>query len=277
MGMSTVAAELAIRADARRLQLPVMAANAPRYAEEAISARRSHLEFLAALLAAEVAQRDANVEKTRVAQARFPEPKELGDFNFALVPSVNAALVAELARGTFIERREVVLAVGPPGTGKTHCSIAIGLEACRRGQRVRFVTAADLVTELAEAQAAHRLSRFEQQLDRIDLLICDELGFIRLGADEAQLLFIMLAHRYTRGGLIITSNLEFADWTGIFNDDQRMTAALLDRLPHRCHLLTFRGESYRFRESQGSAARERGRRRKAAATAEEPPQEGPAA
>jgi DNA replication protein DnaC len=247
--MSIVAAEMAILADAKRLRLPVVASQATRYAEEAIHAGRGPLDFLSALLAAEVAQRDTNVEKARIQQARFPELKELTDFNFALVPSVNAALVAELARGSFIDRREVVMAVGPPGTGKTHCAIAIGLEACRRGRRVRFITAADLVTELAEAQAAHRLSRFEQQLDRIDLLICDELGFIRLNADEAQLLFIMLAHRYTRGGLIITSNLEFADWTAIFNNDQRLTAALLDRLTHRCHLLQFRGESYRFRES----------------------------
>jgi DNA replication protein DnaC len=163
--------------------------------------------------------------------------------------SLNAPLVSDLARCSFIDRREVVLAVGPPGTGKTHTAIGLGLAACRRGKRVRFVTVAELVTELAEAQAEHRLSRLEEQLDRTDLLVCDELGFLRLDADQAQLLFILLAHRYTRGGLILTSNLEFADWTTVFNDDARLTAALLDRLTHRCHLLQFRGDSYRFRES----------------------------
>ena len=122
------------------------------------------------------------------------------------------------------------------------------------GRRVRFVTVAGLVTELAEAQAEHRLSRLEASLDRLDLLICDELGFVRLDPDQAQLLFTLLAHRYTRGALIVTSNLEFADWTSVFAGDERLTAALLDRLTHRCHLLEFRGSSYRFRQSL--AARE---------------------
>ena len=252
--MSTIAAELRIRIHAKRLHLPVTGTQAGRYAEEAAQARHGTLEFLAALLDAEVAQRDANVERARIAQARFPELKELSDFNFGHLPSLNAPLVAELARGTYISRREVVLAVGPPGTGKTHTAIGLGLAACRQARRVRFTTVAELVTELSEAQAQHRLSKLEEQLDRIDLLVCDELGFVRLDADQAQLLFILLAHRYTRGALIITSNLEFADWTSVFNDDARLVAALLDRLTHRCHLLQFRGESYRFRESL--AARE---------------------
>jgi DNA replication protein DnaC len=113
-----------------------------------------------------------------------------------------------------------------------------------------------LVTELSEAQAEHRLSRLEQQLDRLDLLILDELGFVKLNADQAQLLFILLAHRYTRGALAVTSNLEFADWTSVFNDDARLVAALLDRLTHRCHLLEFHGESYRFRQSLAARAAE---------------------
>lgn len=252
--MTTIAAELRIHTYAKRLRLPLVSAQAARYAEEAAAAGHDHLEFLAAILDAEVAQRDVNVERARIAQARFPELKELSDFNFSLVPSLNAALVSDLARCSFIDHREVVLAVGPPGTGKTHTAIGLGLAACRRSRRVRFVTVADLVTELSEAQAEHRLSRLEEQLDRIDLLICDELGFLRLDADQAQLLFMLLAHRYTRGGLILTSNLEFADWTAVFNDDARLTAALLDRLTHRCHLLQFRGNSYRFRESLARAS-----------------------
>ncbi len=252
--MSTTAAELRIRTHAKRLHLPVTASQSGRYAEEAATARHDNLEFLAALLDAEVAQRDANVERTRITQAKFPDLKELSDFDFGVVPSLNAALVADLARGAYIDRREVVMAVGPPGTGKTHTAIGLGLAACRQARRVRFTTVADLVMELAEAQAQHRLSRLEEQLDRIDLLICDELGFVRLDADQAQLLFILLAHRYTRGALIITSNLEFADWPSVFNDDARLVAALLDRLTHRCHLLQYQGESYRFRESL--AARE---------------------
>ena len=250
--MSTQAAELLIRTEAKRLRLPVVAGQATRFAEEAALAGHGTLEFLAALLSAEVEQRDRNVEKARVTQARFPEMKELSDFNFSLVPSLNPVTVAELAKGTFIDRREVILAVGPPGTGKTHIASAIGLSCCRRGRRVRFVTMAELVRELAEAQAEHRLSRLEAQLDRLDLLICDELGFIRLDADQSQLLFVLLAHRYTRGGLVITSNLEFGDWTGVFNNDARLVSALLDRLTHHCHVLQFQAESYRFRESLAS-------------------------
>lgn len=252
--MSALVPELLVRAHGKRLKLPVVATQAARYAEEAASAGHGPLDFLAALLSAEVAQRDANVERTRIAAARFPEQHELSDFDFAAIPSLNAVLVAELARGAYLGRREVILAVGPPGTGKTHIATALGLAACRMGKRVRFVTVAGLVNELGEAHAEHRLSRLEAALDRTDLLICDELGFVRLDPDQAQLLFTLLAHRYTRGALIITSNLEFAEWTGVFGGDERLTAALLDRLTHRCHLLEFRGSSYRFRESL--AARE---------------------
>lgn len=256
--MSTVAAELLIQAEAKRLRLPVVAAQAGKVAAEAALAGHGPLEFLAALLSAEVAQRDLNVERARVTQARFPELKELADFNFALVPSLKAPMVAELAQGAFINRHEVLLAVGPPGTGKTHIASGIGLACCRQGRRVRFITVAELVTELAEAQAEHRLSRLEAQLDRLDLLILDELGFIRLDADQAQLLFILLAHRYTRGGLIITSNLEFGEWTSVFNKDARLVSALLDRLTHRCHVLQFQAESYRFRESLAAQTTARG-------------------
>jgi DNA replication protein DnaC len=273
--MSSVAAELLIQAEAKRLRLPVMASQAVRFAEEAALAGHGSLEFLAALLTAEVEQRDRNVERARVAKAKFPELKEISDFNFALVPSLNAPMIAALAKGAFIDRHEVILAVGPPGTGKTHIASGIGLEACRQGRRVRFVTVAELVMELSEAQAEHRLSRLETQLDRLDLLICDELGFIRLDSDQAQLLFILLAHRYTRGGLIITSNLEFGDWTGVFNDDARLVSALLDRLTHRCHVLQFQAESYRFRESLAAQKSPRGPERqrrsaKLAAAAEMP-------
>ncbi|MGH7920409.1 MAG: IS21-like element helper ATPase IstB [Candidatus Dormibacteraceae bacterium] len=252
----SVSSELLIRTYAKRLKLPALAASAERLAKEAAAAGRGHLEFLAALLEVEVLQREANVEKARIKAARFPELKELSEFDFSLVPSLNAPLIADLARGDWIEKREVVLTIGPPGTGKTHICTALGLEACRQGHRVRFISVAELVTELAEAQAEHRLSRLEQQLDRLDLLICDELGFVKLNADQAQLLFILLAHRYTRGALAVSSNLEFNDWVGIFNDDARLVAALLDRLTHRCHVLEFRGDSYRFRQSLAARSKE---------------------
>jgi DNA replication protein DnaC len=247
--VSTAAAEILIRDYAKRLKLPTVGARAGSLATEAARAGHGPLEFLAALLEGEVHQREANVERARIRAAHFPELKELSSFEFSLVPSLNAALVADLARGSWIQHREVVLAVGPPGTGKSHVCTALGVEACRQGERVGFVTVAELVTDLAEAQAQHRLSRLEEQLDRLDLLICDELGFVSLDADQAQLLFILLAHRYTRDALGITSNLEFADWPPVFNGDSRQVAALLDRLTDHCHRLEFQGDSYRFRQS----------------------------
>jgi DNA replication protein DnaC len=252
--VTTVAAELLVHDYAKRLKLPVVGSQASRFAEEAASQRLGAMEFLASLLEAEVHQREANAERNRIAQARFPEIHELSDFDFSRIPSLNSQLVLELAGGGYIERREVVLAVGPPGTGKTHVATALGLAACRQGKRVRFMTVSELVTDLAEAQAEHRLSRLAAQVDRVHLLVLDELGFVKLNSDQAQLLFTLLAHRYIRGGLIVTSNLNFADWTAVFNDDARLTAALLDRITHRCQLLEFHGESYRFRQSL--AARE---------------------
>jgi len=147
--VTTVAAELLVHDYAKRLKLPVVGSQASRFAEEAASQRLGAMEFLASLLEAEVHQREANAERNRIAQARFPEIHELSDFDFSRIPSLNSQLVLELAGGGYIERREVVLAVGPPGTGKTHVATALGLAACRQGKRVRFMTVSELVTDLA--------------------------------------------------------------------------------------------------------------------------------
>ena len=134
------------------------------------------------------------------------------------------------------------------GTGKTHLAIALGLAACRQGWRVRFFTAAGLVNRLEEAQKQYQLERFLQQLDRTEVLICDELGYLSFSRAGAELLFQVFADRYERKSLLLTSNLPFADWVQVFQGE-RMTAALLDRLTHRCHIFEMNGESYRFRES----------------------------
>lgn len=137
------------------------------------------------------------------------------------------------------------------GTGKTHVAIALGLAACRQGQRVRFFTAATLVNRLEAAQQQYHLERFLGQLDKTDLLICDELGYLSFSRTGAELLFQVFADRYERGSLLITSNLPFSEWGQIFQGE-RMTAALLDRLTHHCHIFEMNGESYRFRESMKS-------------------------
>jgi DNA replication protein DnaC len=138
--------------------------------------------------------------------------------------------------------------IGGSGTGKTHAATALGLALCRLGKRVRFTTAAGLVTQLEEAQQEHRLDRLLTQLDRLDLLVVDELGYLSFSPAGAELLFQVFADRYERRSLLITSNLPFSEWGTVFQGE-RMTAALLDRLTHQCHIFEMNGESYRFRES----------------------------
>jgi len=143
---------------------------------------------------------------------------------------------------------EDVCLIGAPGTGKTHLAIALGQAACRQGRRVRFFTAAALVNRLEEAQKQYQLDRFLTHLDKTDLLICDELGYLSFSRTGAELLFQVFADRYERASILITSNLAFSDWGQVFQGE-RMKAALLDRLTHRCHIFEMNGESYRFRES----------------------------
>ena len=166
----------------------------------------------------------------------------------AAVPALTKQKVLELARGEWIEQHDNCCLIGSPGTGKTHLAMALGLAACRQGKRVRFVTAAALVTQLEEAQKQYQLDRLLAQLDRVDLLICDELGYLSFSRAGAELLFQVFADRYERRSLLVTSNLAFGEWGQVFQGE-RMTAALLDRLTHRCHIFEMNGESYRFRES----------------------------
>lgn len=190
----------------------------------------------------------------RIKQASFPIHKDFDTFDFSAAPSLNKQKVLELARGEWIEQRSNCCLLGEPGTGKTHISVAIGLAACRLGKKVRFFTAAQLVNKLEEAQQQYQLDRFLSQLDRADLLICDELGYLSFSRAGAELLFQVFADRYERKSLLITSNLAFSDWGQIFQGE-RMTAALLDRLTHHCHIFEMNGESYRFRESMKSKSK----------------------
>jgi len=184
----------------------------------------------------------------RIKQAAFPTPKDFDTYDFTAMPSLGKPKILELARGDWLVERANVIFVGQPGTGKTHLATALGLAACRLGYRVRFFTAAALVNRLEEAQKQYQLDRFLGQLDRAQLLVCDELGYLSFSRAGAELLFQVFADRYERRSLLITSNLAFSDWGQVFQGE-RMTAALLDRLTHRCHIFEMNGESYRFRES----------------------------
>lgn len=225
-----------------------MLAEWEKLAREAAERDESYDSYLLRLTELEVAARTANAIDTRIRSAGFPVMKEFDTFDFTAVPGLSKQKVLELARGEWVEQCYNCCLVGGSGTGKTHLAIAWGLALCRLGKRVKFATAANLVTLLEEAQQQHRLDRVLTQLERVDLLIVDELGYLSFSRVGAELLFQVFADRYERGSLLITSNLPFGEWGSVFQGE-RMTAALLDRLTHRCHIFELNGESYRFRES----------------------------
>ncbi len=239
---------LLLRTNLKQLRLPTMLAEFPALAREAATADESYEQYLLRLTEVEVTARAANVLKARIKAAGFPAAKDFDTFDFAAQPSLPKQKVLELARGEWIMEHANVCLIGNSGTGKTHLAIALGLAACRQGRRVRFFTAAALVNRLEAAQKQYQLERFLQQLERTDVLICDELGYLSFSRAGAELLFQVFAERYERKSLLLTSNLPFGDWVQVFQGE-RMTAALLDRLTHRCHILEMNGESYRFRES----------------------------
>lgn len=246
--MSDAHVLLLIKANLKALRLPAMNAEFEKLARDAASHNESFEQFLLRLTEMEVAARSANVIRARIKAADFPVHKDFDSFDFTAVPALNKQKVLELARGQWLEECYNCCLIGSSGTGKTHVATALGLAACRQGRRVRFFTAAALVNYLEQAQKEYRLDRVLKQLDRAELLICDELGYLSFSRAGAELLFQVFADRYERRSLLLTSNLPFGEWAQIFQGE-RMTAALLDRLTHRCHIVEMNGESYRFRES----------------------------
>jgi DNA replication protein DnaC len=232
-----------------------MLAEYAKLSREAAAADENYEEYLLRLTDLEVAQRSTNALTARIKAAGFPVLKDLDTYDFSAMPSVPKAKIVELARGQWIDEKFNLCLLGNAGTGKTHLAIALGQAACRAGKRVRFFTAAALVNALEEAQKQYRLERFLGQLDKLDLLAIDELGYLSFSRGGAELLFQIFAERYERASILVTSNLAFSDWGSIFQGE-RMTAALLDRFTHRCHIFEINGESYRFREA-AKAAKER--------------------
>jgi DNA replication protein DnaC len=223
-----------------------------RLAREAADADEGHEAYLLKLTELELAQRSANALASRIKAANFPVLKDLDTYDFSAMPSLSKQKVLELARGQWIEDRFNCCLIGNSGTGKTHLAVALGQAACRCGHRVRFFTAATLVNQLEEAQKQYRLEKLLSTIDRVALLVVDELGYLSFSRGGAELLFQVFADRYERGSILITSNLPFGEWGSVFQGE-RMTAALLDRLTHRCHIFEMNGESYRFRESAKAA------------------------
>lgn len=231
----------------RALRLPTFLQNYLKFAGEASQAGHSYDRYLLALSEQEIAQREQNRIARRIKAARFPVLKELADFDFSCLSSPHKQRVLELARGAYLQKAEPIIMVGNPGLGKTHVATGVALAACRQGYRVRFFNAATLVNELISAQERQQLPRFLAAMLKHHLVVVDELGFIPFSPTGAQMIFQFCSTLYERTAMIVTTNLRFADWTQVFGQEQ-LTAALLDRLTHRAHILEFIGESYRFRE-----------------------------
>ena len=205
-------------------------------------------EFLLDLTTTELTARAENRLKRRVREAKFPLMKTLEGFDFAAVPDLDIRVIRDLTGDAYIKEHRNVLFLGRSGTGKTHLATALGVEACRNNYRTRFVSCYGLVNELIEARQERDLRRIMGRYARYELLILDELGYIPFSKEGGELLFQVLAERQEIGSVIITTNLGFADWTQVFGEPV-MTAALLDRLTHRAHIINCQWDSYRLKES----------------------------
>jgi DNA replication protein DnaC len=243
----TVVADL-IRQQTRQLKMPGAAGAFEALAREARDEKSSFEDYLHHVFTAEIASRRDSTVRHRLRDARFPEIKTLDQFEFEAADGVDAAQIAELARGGWIERSENVLFAGPIGTGKTHLAIALGIEVARQRRRVAFARAADLVRMLVEARDARDLGRTQRRLDRVDLLILDEVGFVPFDRTGGELLFNVIASRYERRSVLVTTNLSFAEWPKVFGGDEKLTTALLDRLAHHAVVITTKGKSFRMRK-----------------------------
>ena len=223
----------------KTLKLPTFLREYDKIARQCASEGVDHVRYLLRLAELELIDRERRMVERRIKAARFPVVKSLDSFDFKVIPSLNKALVLELARCEYIERRENLIALGNSGTGKTHIALGLGLAACQKGLSVGFITAAALVHELIEARDDKQLLRFQKKLATYKLLIVDELGFVPLSKTGAELLFEVFSQRYERGSTLVTTNLPFDEWTEVFGSE-RLTGALLDRLTHHVNILEMR-------------------------------------
>lgn len=200
------------------------------------------------LMKAEHASRQENQLKRRIRTARFPTQKTIQELDMSWFKNVSHTFIHELAACKYIADKQNIIMIGPPGTGKTHLAIGLGLEACSSGYKVLFKTAAALTTELAEARDTYQLSKLENSIGKADLLILDELSYLQFDRVQSEMLFQIISDRSERASTIVTTNLPFSQWTEMF-ENQTMVAALVDRLTFKSHLLDMNGDSYRLKSS----------------------------
>src|SRR5579862_9003499 len=230
----------------RALKMPAAMRAMSNLAERARQEEWSYERLVEALLSTEISSRESSGGRLRIRAARFPAHKTLEEFDFTFQRSVKKQVIEHLGQLDFLHAKQNVILLGPPGTGKTHISIALGIRACLAGQRVIFKTATEWVALLADAQRQDKLDAELDRLERIPLLICDEIGYIPFDPQAASLMFMLVSRRYERASLIVTSNKPFSAWGEIFGDDMAATA-MVDRLIHHSEILSLKGDSYRLR------------------------------
>lgn len=246
--MSAESNRLLLKHHLEKLRLPTMRRDWEALAATCAKEGRDHAEFLWQLCERELIEREQRAAQRRVKSAKFPVIKTLDAFDFNAQPTINETLIRQLASCQYLEANENVLMLGNSGTGKSHLATALGFAACAQGKRVRFWTVSSLVTHLLELREQRDLKQYQAQLDKHDLIILDELGYVPFTKEGAELLFEVVSRAYERVSLIVTTNLPFEQWTEVMGSE-RLTGAMLDRLTHRVHLIEANGESYRLRSA----------------------------
>jgi len=231
----------------RVMKMPAAARSLPKLAERARQEAWSYERFLQALLSTETASRESSGGRLRIRAAHFPAHKTLEEFDFTFQRSVKKQVIEHLGQLDFLHAKDNVVLLGPPGTGKTHISIALGVRACLAGHRVLFKTATEWVAALGDAQRQGRLDDELRRLERYPLLVCDEVGYIPFDPQAASLMFMLVSRRYERASLVVTSNKPFSAWGEIFGDDAA-AVAMVDRLIHHAELISLKGDSYRLKD-----------------------------
>ena len=241
--------ELLLKHYLKKLKLPTILREYKSIADNCAKDNVGYSEFLLRLFERESLDREKRAAERRIKNAKFPVLKTLDTFDFALQPSVNQKLIKELMTGEYIDKKENILFAGSSGTGKSHLATALGFAGCSQGRKVKFFTVRELVTHLIETTEQRQLERTLKQIERFDVIILDELGYVPFTKTGSELLFDIISRAYERQSLIITTNLEFECWVDIFGCE-RLTGALLDRLTHRIHIIEANGPSYRLMQSK---------------------------